>query len=96
LDESRNLRFDISAYNLTNTAQYGYPNVTSVADAGAPGSNFGQITNTINTRVSSSLGRGLRFNVNRSSRFDLTVLAKELVAVGMVSKCLGAARLGDG
>ena len=27
---------------------------------------------------------------------DLTVLAKELVAVGTVSKCLSAARLGNG
>jgi hypothetical protein len=49
LGESRSLRFDISAYNLTNTAQYGYPNITSVAIAGVPGSNFGQITNTVNT-----------------------------------------------
>lgn len=49
LGESRSLRFDISAYNMTNTAQYGYPNVTSVAEAGLPGFNFGQITNTVNT-----------------------------------------------
>lgn len=49
LGESRELRFDVSAYNLTNTAQFGYPNVTSVADSTVPGINFGQITNTVNT-----------------------------------------------
>ena len=49
LGESRELRFDVSAYNLTNTAQFGYPNVTSVADSTIPGINFGQITNTVNT-----------------------------------------------
>jgi hypothetical protein len=49
LGESRSLRFDVSAYNFTNTPQYGYPNITSVAEAGLPGFNFGQITNTVNT-----------------------------------------------
>ena len=49
LGEERSLRFDISAYNLTNTPQYGYPNVTSVAIAATPGAGFGQITNTLNT-----------------------------------------------
>jgi hypothetical protein len=49
LGESRNLRFDISAYNVTNKAQFGYPNVTSVADSSIQGINFGQITNTLNT-----------------------------------------------
>lgn len=49
LGESRNLRFDVSAYNVTNKAQFGYPNVTSVADSSIPGINFGQITNTLNT-----------------------------------------------
>ena len=54
LGESRSLRFDISAYNVTNTAQFGYPSIPSVADAtpvsaGGPGLPFGQITNTVNT-----------------------------------------------
>jgi hypothetical protein len=49
LGETRSLRFDVSAYNVTNTPQYGYPNVTSVAEASIPGFNFGQITNTVNT-----------------------------------------------
>jgi hypothetical protein len=49
LGESRSLRFDVSAYNVTNTAQFGYPNVTSVADSTIPGINFGQITSTVNT-----------------------------------------------
>jgi hypothetical protein len=49
LGEARSLRFDISAYNLSNTPQYGYPNVTSVAEASLPGFNFGQISNTVNT-----------------------------------------------
>ena len=54
IGEARELRFDVSAYNVTNTAQYGYPSVPSVADAtpvsaGGPGSPFGQITNTVNT-----------------------------------------------
>jgi hypothetical protein len=54
LGETRSLRFDVSAYNVTNTPQYGYPSVPSVADAtpisaGGPGAAFGQITNTLNT-----------------------------------------------
>jgi hypothetical protein len=49
LGESRSLRFDVSAYNVSNTPQFGYPNVTSVADSTIPGINFGQITNTRNT-----------------------------------------------
>lgn len=49
ITESMALRFDISSYNLTNTPQYGYPNVLSVTNAAQPGSNFGQITSTVNT-----------------------------------------------
>jgi hypothetical protein len=54
LGESRSLRFDISAYNISNTPQYGYPSVPSVVDAipisqGGQGLPFGQITNTVNT-----------------------------------------------
>jgi hypothetical protein len=48
LGEVRNLRFDISTYNLTNTPQYGYPTVPNIAIAG-PSNPFGEITNTINT-----------------------------------------------
>jgi len=56
--ETKALRFDISAYNLSNTPQFGYPTVadaTSVfnalqADPTNPSpAGFGQITNTINT-----------------------------------------------
>jgi hypothetical protein len=51
--ESKALRFDISGYNMTNTAQYGYPTVPSVVGAipvsqGGQGLPFGQITNTLN------------------------------------------------
>src|SRR5579862_2618854 len=47
--EAKELRFDVSAYNLTNTPQYGYPSVPSVTDATQQGLPFGQITNTVNT-----------------------------------------------
>jgi hypothetical protein len=47
--ETKALRFDISGYNMTNYAQYGYPNVPNLATAAQPGSNFGQITNNVNT-----------------------------------------------
>jgi hypothetical protein len=50
--ETKALRFDISGYNLTNYAQYGYPSVPSVVDAmPPPGPNlpFGLITNNVNT-----------------------------------------------
>jgi hypothetical protein len=48
----RNLRFEISSYNVTNTEQFGYPNIfwnpqeqfDSTVMAG-----FGQITNSANT-----------------------------------------------
>jgi hypothetical protein len=49
LGEHRNLRFDISSYNLTNTPQYGYPTVPSVVGAVQQSLPFGQITNTVNT-----------------------------------------------
>ncbi len=47
--ETRELRFDISSYNITNKAQLGYPNVPSITDTQQQGLPFGQITNTINT-----------------------------------------------
>jgi len=47
--ETKALRFDVSGYNMTNYAQYGYPNVTSVVTASQPGQQFGLITNNVNT-----------------------------------------------
>jgi hypothetical protein len=47
--ETKELRFDISSYNITNKAQLGYPNVPSVTDTQQQGLPFGQITNTLNT-----------------------------------------------
>jgi hypothetical protein len=47
--ETKALRFDFSGYNMTNFAQYGYPNVTSVVGAGIPGAQFGLISNNVNT-----------------------------------------------
>lgn len=58
ITETEALRFDVSAYNVSNTPQFGYPIVadaTSVfnalqADPTSPSpAGFGQITNTINT-----------------------------------------------
>jgi hypothetical protein len=47
--ETKALRFDISGYNMTNFAQYGYPNVISVVANQQPGQNFGLITGNVNT-----------------------------------------------
>jgi hypothetical protein len=49
LGEHRDLRFDVSSYNTTNTPQYGYPSVPSVEAAVSQNVPFGVITNTINT-----------------------------------------------
>ncbi len=53
IGEHKDLRFDISAYNLPNKAQFGYPNLPTInfVNASTPPSsaNFGQITNTVNT-----------------------------------------------
>ncbi|MGO9637990.1 MAG: carboxypeptidase regulatory-like domain-containing protein [Terracidiphilus sp.] len=46
LGERRNLRFDISSYNVANKAQLGAPSVATASNAFA---GFGQITQTINT-----------------------------------------------
>jgi len=46
LGEKRNLRFDISSYNVANKHQYAAPNVSS---AYSGFSAFGQITSNINT-----------------------------------------------
>ena len=50
--KEKDLRFEVSCYNLTNRAQLGMPNVPSLtAVATQPGvaASFGQITNTVNT-----------------------------------------------
>ena len=49
LTETMALRFDISGYNMSNTAQYGYPSVNSIVDVQQQGASFGKITKTINT-----------------------------------------------
>jgi len=49
LTETKALRFDISGYNMTNTAQYGYPSVLDLVTAAQPGQQFGLITNTLNS-----------------------------------------------
>jgi hypothetical protein len=47
--ETKALRFDISGYNMTNFAQYGYPTVHSVVGVQNQGENFGVINKTLNT-----------------------------------------------
>jgi len=52
--ETKALRFDASAYNTSNTPQYGYPSVPNIIGAipvsqGGQGLPFGQIVNTVNT-----------------------------------------------
>jgi hypothetical protein len=52
--ETKELRFEASSYNVTNRAQFGMPNVPSIVDLWAqlqqgPQTNFGLITNTVNT-----------------------------------------------
>ena len=47
--ETKALRFDLSGYNMTNFAQYGYPSVLSVTGAQQPGQQFGLITGNVNT-----------------------------------------------
>jgi hypothetical protein len=49
ITETKELRFDVSCYNASNYAQWGYPNVTDVVTAAEPGQNFGQITSDVNT-----------------------------------------------
>lgn len=45
--EHKDLRFDISAYNVANKAQFGMPTAQNMASSG--GAPFGSLTNTINT-----------------------------------------------
>jgi hypothetical protein len=50
LGEKRNLRFDVSSYNVANKKQFSAPNVSDNASGGwAPGQGFGQITSDANT-----------------------------------------------
>jgi hypothetical protein len=49
IHESTSLRIDISSYNVTNTPQLGYPNVSNVLATAQQGLPFGQVTNTVNT-----------------------------------------------
>jgi hypothetical protein len=48
--EARNLRIDVSSYNIANRAQFGMPYVTNITSAGlGHGNPFGKITTTVNT-----------------------------------------------
>jgi hypothetical protein len=49
LTETKALRFDFSGYNMTNYAQWGYPNVPDVVTAASPSSQFGLISSDVNT-----------------------------------------------
>jgi hypothetical protein len=52
LGESRNVRIDVSSYNVTNRAQFGMPNVPNITDVETQPSiaeTFGQVTNTVNS-----------------------------------------------
>jgi len=50
LGETRDLRFDISSYNVANRPQFASPNVPSYSSGGWTAANgFGQITQTSNT-----------------------------------------------
>jgi hypothetical protein len=60
LGETQALRFEISSYNITNKAQFGYPSVPSISAVQNQGANFGAIGNTINTPRQFQFGA--RFN----------------------------------
>jgi hypothetical protein len=52
MGEARNLRLDVSSYNLTNQAQLGMPGVPSITDVltqPSVAATFGTITSTVNT-----------------------------------------------
>jgi hypothetical protein len=49
LGEKRNLRLDMSAYNLANKAQFSSPNVPAYDSGWTTDNGFGQITQTSNT-----------------------------------------------
>jgi hypothetical protein len=58
--ETKALRFDISGYNMTNYAQYGYPSVNSVVGVASEGESFGVISGNVNTPRQFQFGA--RFN----------------------------------
>ena len=52
LGKERNLRFEVSSYNVTNTVQFGYPSVfwnQSAAEDPTLMTGFGEITYSVNT-----------------------------------------------
>jgi hypothetical protein len=60
MGEQRNLRFEISSYNVANKPQLGYPNVPSYT-SGWVNNGFGLITNTIDTPRQFQFGSRLTF-----------------------------------
>ena len=60
LTETKALRFDISAYNISNTPQYGMPTTPSLIGVTQQSLPFGLITNTVNTPRQFQFGA--RFN----------------------------------
>ena len=61
LSETKALRFDVSAYNIANYAQWGYPSVPSIVDTTQQGAQFGLITNNVNTPRQFQFGARLTF-----------------------------------
>jgi Carboxypeptidase regulatory-like domain len=64
MGEARNLRFEVSSYNIANRAQLGMPGVPSITDVQTQPSiaaTFGQITSTINTPRQFQFGARFRF-----------------------------------
>jgi len=59
--ETKALRFDISGYNMTNYAQYGYPSVNSVVGVASEGESFGVISNNVNTPRQLQFGARFKF-----------------------------------
>jgi hypothetical protein len=52
MGQARNLRLEVSSYNITNKAQLGMPNVPDITDVltqPSVAATFGQITSTVNT-----------------------------------------------
>jgi hypothetical protein len=47
--ETKSLRFDVSAYNVTNTPQLGYPQVPNLTIADPVNNPIGKVNNTVNT-----------------------------------------------
>jgi hypothetical protein len=49
LGETRNLRFEVSSYNIANKVQFGAPSVPSFADYSSGNADFGQIGQSVNS-----------------------------------------------